>query len=27
MHDAKNSLSKLVKRAAAGEDTLIANHM
>jgi len=26
MHDAKNSLSKLVKRAAAGEDILIANN-
>jgi antitoxin (DNA-binding transcriptional repressor) of toxin-antitoxin stability system len=26
MHHAKNSLSKLVKRAAAGEDILIANH-
>ena len=26
MDDAKNSLSKLVKRAAAGEDILIANH-
>jgi len=26
MHDAKNSLSKLVKCAAAGEDILIANH-
>ena len=26
MHDAKNSLSRLVKRAAAGEEILIANH-
>ena len=26
MHDAKSSLSKLVKRAAAGEDIVIANH-
>jgi antitoxin (DNA-binding transcriptional repressor) of toxin-antitoxin stability system len=26
VHDAKNSLSKLVKRAAAGEDILIANN-
>jgi antitoxin (DNA-binding transcriptional repressor) of toxin-antitoxin stability system len=26
MHDAKSSLSRLVKRAAAGEDILIANH-
>jgi prevent-host-death family protein len=26
MHDAKSNLSKLVKRAAAGEDILIANH-
>jgi antitoxin (DNA-binding transcriptional repressor) of toxin-antitoxin stability system len=26
MHDAGNSLSRLVKRAAAGEDILIANH-
>jgi prevent-host-death family protein len=25
MHDAKSSLSKLVKRAAAGEDILIAS--
>jgi antitoxin (DNA-binding transcriptional repressor) of toxin-antitoxin stability system len=26
MHAAKSSLSKLVKRAAAGEDILIADH-
>ena len=26
MSDAKSSLSKLVKRAAAGEDIVIANH-
>ncbi|HXB71324.1 MAG TPA: type II toxin-antitoxin system prevent-host-death family antitoxin [Candidatus Acidoferrales bacterium] len=26
MHDAKSSLSRLVKRAAAGEEILIANH-
>ena len=26
MHDAKNNLSKLVKRAAAGEDILIASN-
>ena len=26
MHDAKSSLSRLVKRAAAGEQILIANH-
>jgi antitoxin (DNA-binding transcriptional repressor) of toxin-antitoxin stability system len=26
MHDAKSSLSRLVKRAAAGEDIVIANH-
>jgi prevent-host-death family protein len=26
MRDAKSSVSKLVKRAAAGEDILIANH-
>ena len=26
MHDAKSSLSKLVKQAAAGEDIVIANH-
>jgi prevent-host-death family protein len=26
MHEAKSSLSRLVKRAAAGEDILIANH-
>jgi prevent-host-death family protein len=26
MHDAKSSLSRLVKRAAGGEDILIANH-
>jgi antitoxin (DNA-binding transcriptional repressor) of toxin-antitoxin stability system len=26
MHDAKSSLSRLVKRAASGEEILIANH-
>ena len=26
MHDAKSSLSRLVKRAAAGEEILIASH-
>ena len=26
MHDAKSSLSRLVKRAASGEQILIANH-
>ncbi len=26
MHDAKSSLSRLVKRAAAGEEIFIANH-
>ena len=26
MHEAKSSLSRLVKRAAAGEEILIANH-
>jgi len=26
MHDAKSSLSRLVKRAAAGENIVIANH-
>jgi len=26
MHDAKSSLSRLVKRAAAGEEILIAKH-
>jgi prevent-host-death family protein len=26
MHEAKSSLSRLVKRAAAGEDIVIANH-
>lgn len=26
MHEAKSNLSRLVKRAAAGEDILIANH-
>jgi antitoxin (DNA-binding transcriptional repressor) of toxin-antitoxin stability system len=26
MHDAKSSLSRLVQRAAAGEEILIANH-
>jgi antitoxin (DNA-binding transcriptional repressor) of toxin-antitoxin stability system len=26
MHDAKSSLSRLVKRAASGEKILIANH-
>lgn len=26
MHEAKSSLSKLVKRAAAGEEIVIANH-
>jgi prevent-host-death family protein len=26
MHDAKSSLFRLVKRAAAGEEILIANH-
>jgi prevent-host-death family protein len=26
MHDAKSSLSRLVKRAAGGEEILIANH-
>ena len=26
MHDAKSNLSRLVKRAAAGEEILIANH-
>jgi prevent-host-death family protein len=26
LHEAKSSLSRLVKRAAAGEDIVIANH-
>lgn len=26
MHDAKSTLSRLVKRAASGEEILIANH-